>query len=175
MNAEIFYKSIESTLGPTLSQLGFVRLKGRRPVWELRRANPGVLIEIKYGKYPWEPYSGGSFSIFIRENGRPDESMQSLFSEISDDDLRVVISITEGCARKLQAADLSVMSEDGEEVAMYEEWREKDLSTLTASSIKNEISIVINPRLPFYDEDDAEKWGSFVGCVATRLFQAKRG
>ncbi|MDF1781434.1 MAG: hypothetical protein P1U67_09080 [Alcanivoracaceae bacterium] len=175
MNAEIFYESIESTLGPALSRLGFVRLKGRRPVWGSRGMNPEIFIEMRYGKYPWEPYSGGTFSVFIRENGKPDDSIESLFSQISDDDLKAAISITEECAIKLQNADLNVMSEDGEEVAMYEDWREKELSTLTASSLNKEISIVINPTLPFYDQGDAEKWGALVGRVATKLFQAKHG
>lgn len=137
--------------------------------------NPEILIEMRYGKYPWEPYSGGRFSVFIRENGKSDDSIESLFKEISDDDLKAAISITAGCARKLKSVDLKVISGDGEEVSMYEDWRESELSMLTASSIEREISIVINPQLPFYDSDDAEQWGDFIGRVAKKMFQVMHG
>lgn len=173
MNAEIFYKSIEVTLGPVLNEIGFVRLKGRRPIWMSRVRNQDMCIEMRYGKYPWEPYSGGRFSVFIREKGKPDSSIVSLFGEINIDDMDMAFSITESCAEKLRKADLSDVSDDEHVAEMYEVWRQDELSEMTADSIKKEFSLVINPQLPFYDEDDAEQWGLFVGRAAASLFKKK--
>ncbi len=173
MNAEIFYKSIEVTLGPVLNEIGFVRLKERRPIWMSRVQNQDVCIEMRYGKYPWEPYCGGRFSVFIREKGKPDDSIESLFGEINIDDMEMALSITESCAEKLRKADLNDLSDDDNVAEMYESWRQDELSEMTPDSIKKEFSLVINPQLPFYDEHDAQQWGLFVGRVATNLFQEK--
>jgi len=173
MNAEIFYKSIEVTLGPVLNEIGFIRLKGRRPIWMSRVQSQDMCIEMRYGKYPWEPYSGGRFSVFIREKGKPDDSIESLFGEINIDDMEMALSITESCAEKLRKADLDDLSDDDNVAEMYESWRQDELSEMTSDFIKKEISLVINPQLPFYDEHDAQQWGLFVGRVATNLFQKR--
>ncbi len=65
------------------------------------------------------------------------------------------------------------MSDDEHVAEMYEVWRQDELSEMTADSIKKEFSLVINPQLPFYDEDDAEQWGLFVGRAAASLFKKK--
>ena len=64
MNSKTFYKHIAAAVNATMSERGFERNKRSYPCWQQRVGSQVLHLMIKTGKYPWQDYIGGNFSLY---------------------------------------------------------------------------------------------------------------
>ena len=64
MNSKTFYKHIAAAVNATMNERGFERNKRSYPCWQQRVGSQVLHLMIKTGKYPWQDYIGGNFSLY---------------------------------------------------------------------------------------------------------------
>jgi len=73
MNSKDFYRYLNTVLSPAMKQVGFVKDKRSIPCWHTGTGERLLYLMVKTGKYPYQPYIGGDFSLYacLRDTDDP--------------------------------------------------------------------------------------------------------
>lgn len=181
MKSVQFYQSlvplIASSVLPPALELGM----GAVPDWSLTLGRNKLYIFIKTGKYPWESYRGGDFSVYpyLRPYDAPkpacnDPGMLKAFAYADDELKNEILRNNEEVYAKVRQIDVGMLPE-----AKNPEWADalKDLHSTSVEMLSWEIEsdqpwVVINKQLFFLDEDDLSMWAPTIGKLFHQIVDA---
>ena len=183
MNSKTFYKHIAAAVNATMNECGFERNKRSYPCWQQRIGSQVLHLMIKTGKYPWQDYIGGNFSLYAFLRAPDAELPQAgewgalYVFDYADEPLQQRVLVQNRAAyKKAVAWDMSQLSH----LSAVEQQLARSQRALFLPIWRDEVEsdrpwIVVNKELFYTDEADIQAWGEIVLAVFARVAEQVRG
>ena len=177
MNSKTFYKHIIAVVQQPLSEQGFERNKRAYPCWQQRIGSQVLHLMIKTGKYPWQDYIGGNFSLyaFLREPAaalpQAGELGLHIFDYADAPIQQRILAQNRAAYEKAVAWDIS---HSISHLSSAEQQLARSQRALFLPIWRDEVEsdrpwVVVNKELFYTDEADIQAWGEIVLAVFARV------
>lgn len=180
MKSKEFYKQMDDLTKDQFIELGFSKDKGTALLWQKERDDDRIFIEIRNGKYPWEEYSGGDFTINCHccpkssSYNEIEEAKHSVsfFDYLSEGEYSDLTQFNQKVCEKIKALDLSVFGYSSEEIEVYEELHDSACESMEYQISSNTSRVVVNPPLYYLDSDDINHWATTINHLLKIIIPA---
>ena len=181
MNSKDFYRYLNTVLSPAMKQIGFVKDKRSIPCWHTGTGERLLYLMVKTGKYPYQPYIGGDFSLYacLRDTDDPPPQAGDLdldIFEYADETLKQrILAQNRAVYGKIAALDVSHLQNADAEYEILLSQRALTLPSLRFEAETDRPWIEVNKPLLYLDEADIAVWGGIVADVFAVTATGVRG
>jgi len=167
-----FYKLLVPFVSDYFVANGFNKTKSTVPTWSQSYGEETLYFLLKTGKYPWENYCGGDFTVYsyFRINGDPaptdgETDMLHIFRYAEDSLKNRILNQNRNVFAKIQKFEVTTLPEaikDQEWCATLQDMHACAVNTLRRRVDDKQPWVTINKALYYFDEDDIKQWGPII-------------